>query len=170
MLEKIPWRKHCNGWQVPAFVTGDSILMRFFTKSGQAPKNNAIRAVGRRHIMDSTFKMACCQSQVAFPELTLCPSEPYREEQLKIHGIASRFVKVHSGYILIWKCTNCLLPGKRSSSVSSGCQTLQCLQPSSFPRWCSPWRSWSAWSMSAWSNPSTSQLSSRRMNENIWDW
>ena len=29
--------------------------------------------------------------QVAFPELTLCPSEPYREEQLKIHGIASRF-------------------------------------------------------------------------------
>ena len=37
--------------------------------------------------------------QVAFPELTLCPSEPYREEQLKIHGIASRFEQIQGAYI-----------------------------------------------------------------------
>ena len=36
--------------------------------------------------------------QVDFTELTLCPSEPYREEQLKIHGIASRFVKQNPGW------------------------------------------------------------------------
>ena len=29
-----------------------------------------------------------------FPELTLCPTEPYREEQLQRHGIESRFVWV----------------------------------------------------------------------------
>ena len=29
-----------------------------------------------------------------FPELTLCPTEPYREEELQRHGIESRFVWV----------------------------------------------------------------------------
>ena len=46
--------------------------------------------------------------QVAFPELTLCPSEPYREEQLKVHGIASRFQQIQCDYLLKGKSRSSL--------------------------------------------------------------
>ena len=52
-------------------------------------------------MLDVLFTSSTSKLQVAFPELTLCPSEPYREEQLKIHGIASRFVEVQGGCINI---------------------------------------------------------------------
>ena len=49
--------------------------------------------------------------------------------------------------------------------MSSGSPILRCLQTSFSPPWCSPWRSWSAWSKSALSSHSMSPPSSRS-----WSW